>query len=124
MPCHFGAIIPASPQLPLPGLPFLLPRFPPPSTSLPPACVFPSQSWPTTGDLPEPRTGHSAAVFGDSMLVFGGYCHMGTHRRLYNNLYSLDLKTLVWRQIVVMGPVMPLPRCNHTSMIVEKVCLQ
>ena len=28
----------------------------------------------TTGQCPPPRTGHTANVFNNSMLIFGGYC--------------------------------------------------
>lgn len=49
-----------------------------------------------TPDGPPPVTGHSATVHNDCMIVFGGYTqqeHVGTR---LNDVYSLDLTSLVW----------------------------
>eukprot|EP00667_Euglena_gracilis_P030158 EG_transcript_41213 len=54
------------------------------------------------------------------MLVFGGYGLSGDSQRLYGDLFGLDLTSHVWRPVAVTGPAHPLPRCNHTSLMVEK----
>lgn len=60
-------------------------------------------------DGPPAITGHSATVHKDSMIVFGGYSqdeHTGTSR---NDLWSLDLKSLVWSRKET-SQVKPAPR--------------
>eukprot|EP00667_Euglena_gracilis_P013082 EG_transcript_13480 len=51
------------------------------------------------GELPEPRAGHTAAVHGGVMLVFGGYGLSGDSQRLYGDLFGLDLTSHVWRPV-------------------------
>ena len=40
------------------------------------------------GDIPEPRSGHSATLFGTQIFVFGGYDGSSYH----NDLYALDTR--------------------------------
>lgn len=50
----------------------------------------------TTLDGPSPRTGHSATVHKDMMILFGGYSQDDQTGTSQNDLWSLDLKSLIW----------------------------
>jgi hypothetical protein len=59
-----------------------------------------------TGQLPGPRYGHSAHIFGSRMFVFGG---KGPGDTVYKDLYFLDLIEWIW---VAVNPISrgPSPR--------------
>jgi N-acetylneuraminic acid mutarotase len=48
---------------------------------------------PTT---PKPRVGHSTAIVGDKVYLFGGF---DTHKTYFNGLHMLDLVSGVWEEI-------------------------
>ncbi|RUS79377.1 hypothetical protein EGW08_012868 [Elysia chlorotica] len=62
------------------------------------------------GEKPRPRSGHSATLINDILVVFGGwdfpYC--------YNDLFLLDLTTVEWSEPKVLGKP-PKPRSWHAS---------
>lgn len=71
------------------------------------------QSWYTPlvqGEKPVPRSGHSATLISDQLIIFGGwdapFC--------YNDLFLLDLTTVDWSKPDVKGTP-PKPRCWHAS---------
>lgn len=73
----------------------------------------------TKGSPPCPRAGAASCVIGDNVYIFGGRCKQ---RRL-NDLYSLDLQTMTWRQMdegsdpdpfAPPSPSHPSPRSLHT----------
>ncbi|KAI8140439.1 hypothetical protein BJV82DRAFT_520211 [Fennellomyces sp. T-0311] len=70
---------------------------------------------PTSGEIPPPLVGASTIVVGNSMYVFGG--RLVSSRQMTNNLYVLDLTTLVWRRHI--GPPdstpAPQPRYFHSA---------
>lgn len=47
--------------------------------------------------LPPPLAGHSAAMHGTDLVVFGGYGGEGKGRRHFNDLRALDTATWLWR---------------------------
>ncbi|KAK3261378.1 hypothetical protein CYMTET_29711, partial [Cymbomonas tetramitiformis] len=68
--------------------------------SLKDLCMYdiPSSMWGVVkqrGSQPGPRSGHSAAVVGRYMYLFGGT----DGRRTFNDLYRLDCQTLMWDEI-------------------------
>lgn len=66
------------------------------------------------GTPPSPRTGHTAALYGDRyLLVFGG----SAHSRCYNDLHILDLQNMEWSQAQPQGLV-PTARSGHAGLVV------
>ena len=51
-------------------------------------------------DIISPRFGHSSIIYGDSMFVFGG---CDSNERVSNELFELNLKTLEWKNIVLVN---------------------
>eukprot|EP00756_Hemistasia_phaeocysticola_P035354 Hpha_TRINITY_DN16578_c0_g3::TRINITY_DN16578_c0_g3_i1::g.136062::m.136062 len=70
---------------------------------------------------PIPRAGHTAAVVGSQMFIFGGvgdHANSGTHSLWLNDLWSFDLNSLVWRRIHFgPGQRMPDRRKGHTAQV-------
>ncbi|RNF27498.1 uncharacterized protein Tco025E_00234 [Trypanosoma conorhini] len=58
----------------------------------------------TTGNLPPPRTHHSAGGTAAHLLVFGGETDDAEQT---NDMYMLDVTTLVWTRIKTESPVPP-----------------
>ena len=50
------------------------------------------------GDIPGERDGHSAAIVGNFMYVFGGYEEH--FERFGQDVYRLDLNTFTWKLMV------------------------
>ena len=50
------------------------------------------------GDIPGERDGHSAAIVGNYMYVFGGYEE--NYERFGQDVYRLDLDTYTWKLMV------------------------
>ena len=60
------------------------------------AFSFASSKWghiPCTGAHPSPRTNHSATIFGNKLVIYGGYDASGA---LIKDLHVLDLKCMCW----------------------------
>ena len=61
---------------------------------------FATRKWdtlkPSTGPLPEPRAGHSAAVFKDTLIVFGG---KNEENEKMNDVWSFNFKNNTWTQM-------------------------
>ena len=51
----------------------------------------------TFGPRPSPRQGHQAKRHGNQLLIMGG-CDYNS-LKCYNDIYSLDVDTLVWKII-------------------------
>ena len=51
------------------------------------------------GDIPSPRSHHSAAVDGDTMIIFGG---KNSHS-LFNDAFSFNIITLAWMELEYVG---------------------
>jgi hypothetical protein len=52
-----------------------------------------------TGDVPPPRSQHTATLLGDIMFVIGGY----NGHTIVSNIYALDLNTMHWSEINPIG---------------------
>lgn len=66
--------------------------------------------WPSiSGDIPSPRAGHTTIVSGDQAILFGG---KGDHDM--NDLYSLNLEDMTWKQVhpSVREMGIPIPECR------------
>ena len=61
---------------------------------------------------PSKRWGHSAILYHNSMIIFGGR-HL---QRSLSNVYSLDFSTLTWSKMEPIGPI-PLARDSHTAVL-------
>jgi len=65
-----------------------------------------------SGDIPGERDGHSAAIIGQHMYVFGGYEE--TVERYGQDVYRLDLTTFTWKLMKCDGDL-PVHRDFHTA---------
>jgi len=67
-----------------------------------------------TGGPPPPRSAHTAvlACGGRLLVVFGGYS--ASLQCCLNDVWTLDLATLVWSERSICGPLPP-PRCWHCA---------
>lgn len=63
-----------------------------------------------TGDKPEPRSGHSATLIKDQLVVFGGW----DAPICFNDLHILDMSTVDWSKPDISGTP-PKPRSWHAS---------
>lgn len=67
----------------------------------------------TSGAEPPTRAGHVAAIYGNQMLIYGGYSVHTTARstdeeyKQCYSMYSLNLETLVWTQVDAFGASSP-----------------
>ncbi|KAK3262364.1 hypothetical protein CYMTET_28776 [Cymbomonas tetramitiformis] len=72
----------------------------------------------THGEVPEPRSGHTATAYSDRyLLVFGGSSHS---QCLPNQLYILDTLSREWMQRSTEGAV-PRPRSGHVAALMDDV---
>ncbi|GAM27483.1 hypothetical protein SAMD00019534_106590, partial [Acytostelium subglobosum LB1] len=69
---------------------------------------------PTTGDVPNPRSAHSAICYNDHMYIFGGW----DGKESNNDTYKLNLKTFQWRKMLNSNP--PLKRRAHCCVLYNK----
>ncbi|KAK5577018.1 hypothetical protein RB653_001955 [Dictyostelium firmibasis] len=63
--------------------------------------------------IPESRYGHSANVFQDKMLVYGGY---SKKKGFLRDFYSFDFDKEEWKQILTEGPPR---RRRHSTVLIE-----
>ncbi|KAN0003352.1 hypothetical protein ACTFIZ_009507 [Dictyostelium cf. discoideum] len=63
--------------------------------------------------IPETRYGHSANVFQDKMLVYGGY---SKKKGFLRDFYSFDFDKEEWKQILTEGPPR---RRRHSTVLIE-----
>lgn len=66
----------------------------------------------TAGNSPSPRSRHTATLVNNTLVVFGGGGGDGTH--IFNDIYTLDLTTMLWNKPNVKGTP-PTQRWGHTS---------
>lgn len=72
------------------------------------------------GDIPEGRCDHSAVLFRDHMVVYGGYAIAeGGAKKYFNDVYTLDLITCTWSRVEVLGSMLPLGSCGHAAVLFE-----
>lgn len=68
------------------------------------------------GKIPEPRTDHTALVYGDKMIVFGGY----DVRLLENDLFEYNFEYRCWNAIESKGQK-PSLRYAHSATLFHRV---
>jgi len=69
-----------------------------------------------SGEVPEPRYGHSAVLVGSRMFVMGG---KGSQGRLFRDMYFLDL--IDWKWVPVNATTAgPTPRFEHATLLVGR----
>ena len=61
---------------------------------------------------PSKRWGHSAIIYNNSMIIFGGR-HL---QRSLSNIYSLDFSSLTWSKMEPIGSI-PLGRDSHSAVL-------
>ncbi|CEP15794.1 hypothetical protein [Parasitella parasitica] len=74
-----------------------------------------TETKPTSGDIPPPLVGASTTVVGNKVYVFGG--RLVSSRQMTNDLYTLDMDTLVWTLHAAPesdSPPPPRPRYFHS----------
>ncbi|EGC38782.1 hypothetical protein DICPUDRAFT_96796 [Dictyostelium purpureum] len=79
---------------------------------------FETQSWSevqTEGTKPTPRSGHTAVIDGNHMVVFGGTSVVDNTKQVNNEVFSLNLETKVWSTVLTTCP--PTPRTGHSATI-------
>jgi hypothetical protein len=67
--------------------------------------------------LPEPRAGHSASIYKDLLVIFGG---KNEENEKLNDLWAFNFTNLTWEQYQGnLPPVdnIPIPRSGHSSSI-------
>lgn len=67
------------------------------------------------GDIPGVRMGHTATLWGDKVLIFGGE---NEHRAYLNDLIVFDIKTAHWHQPEITG-MTPQGRARHAACLYD-----
>ncbi|KFD47180.1 hypothetical protein M514_11949 [Trichuris suis] len=70
----------------------------------------------TKGDTAPSRDGHSACVYNDQMIIFGGFEE--GYQRFSNDTYALDFRNNCWHQLHPEGPP-PVWRDFHTATMIR-----
>lgn len=101
------------------------------------------------GQLPPPRCDHSAVVYRDHLVIFGGYALVTQEgfaaqsdaatpaaaaasgeptKRYFSDCYVLHLVSCTWSRVELSGPTRPLGMCGHTAILYEdpegRICMQ
>eukprot|EP01080_Neovahlkampfia_damariscottae_P009396 gene9396-1607_t len=71
-----------------------------------------------TGEIPTKRISHTAVIYSDYMIIFGGYHESQMRYCSCNALNILNLRTLKWFQTETTGPV-PCERQCHSSIVFQ-----
>jgi N-acetylneuraminic acid mutarotase len=71
---------------------------------------------PSGNPIIEARTRHTANVYGDSMIVFGGNVTEGKEETNTNETFEYGFVSGEWKKLVTTG-VFPLPRHSHATVI-------
>jgi dynein heavy chain len=79
-------------------------------------CPLSNHAW---HNAPPARGAHTATIIGENMYVFGGYGGQGYSRRELDDLYALNLETMVWSKVLAKG-VPPEKRSGHQACAIEK----
>ncbi|KAK2961654.1 putative Actin-fragmin kinase [Blattamonas nauphoetae] len=71
---------------------------------------------PTSGDIPPPIAWHTGQIWDNKMFIFGGMSLQAGETVPTNDLFVLDLESLVWRFVKTEGS-QPSPRYLHTAVV-------
>jgi len=69
-----------------------------------------------TGTKPLPRSGHSASLLGDKMLVFGGW----DMPSIFNDIHIFDITFAEWTPLSDVQGSPPPARCWHASALITR----
>jgi N-acetylneuraminic acid mutarotase len=64
-------------------------------------------------NLPHTRDEHSCILYGDSMIIFGGF----SFGQRTNDVYAYNFNTNKWTWMAYEGKVAPCPRAGHSAVI-------
>lgn len=67
---------------------------------------------------PSPRAGHSAIIYGDSMIIFGG---TDEEKDKLNDTWEFNLTNNQWRKLEASDP--PLPRSGHSACLYKDLMI-
>jgi hypothetical protein len=119
-PCQFGPTLAPSRSTHPKAIPFFFLFFPRVDPT-PDVCsndlhVFnlAQKNWyqpPVTGTLPAPRSGHSATLVDDVLVVFGGWDQPNA---IFNDVHILDITLMECGKVLLAGDA-PTPRSWHAS---------
>ena len=73
-----------------------------------------------TGEVPMPRSDHSATLVGETLYIFGGYGGHGYSRVMFNDLFALNTTTFEFSKVQHQGTI-PDPRSNHVTVSVRNM---
>merc|ERR1719300_971733 len=76
----------------------------------------------TTGTPPLPRFGHSQAVLGNRIFIFGGRMGTAVDEKLLDDLFVFDTETAAWFEVKAEGGSPPSARC-YQRMVSWDNCL-
>ncbi|CAJ1331853.1 unnamed protein product [Effrenium voratum] len=63
---------------------------------------------------PAPRSNHSACLYENTMVLFGGHGGFGYQRKAFNDVWTLNLDSFRWSELSCHGNP-PAPRSGHVS---------
>jgi len=73
------------------------------------------------GNSPHYRAFHTSTMYKDMMIVFGGAICDGGPYKYYNDIHTLNVKTMVWKKIQCKGAI--LGRSQHTSVVLGNIMI-
>jgi dynein heavy chain len=79
-------------------------------------CQLVNHAW---NNAPSARGAHTATIIGENLYIFGGYGGQGYSRRELDDLYALNLETMVWTKVQAKG-IPPEKRSGHQACAIEK----
>lgn len=66
------------------------------------------------GEVPSTRDDHSAVIYENSMVIFGGFSTDGERS---NDVYRYYFKDNKWEKVNMLGIDAPEPRAGHSALV-------
>jgi N-acetylneuraminic acid mutarotase len=66
------------------------------------------------GEVPSNRDEHTAIMYENTMIIFGGFNHEGER---VNDIHRYYFKENKWEQVLIMGGEIPCSRSGHSSVL-------
>eukprot|EP00930_Biecheleria_cincta_P103951 TRINITY_DN9605_c0_g4_i1.p1 TRINITY_DN9605_c0_g4~~TRINITY_DN9605_c0_g4_i1.p1 ORF type:complete len:4232 (-),score=759.91 TRINITY_DN9605_c0_g4_i1:457-13152(-) len=63
---------------------------------------------------PAPRSNHTTSLYENTLVLFGGHGGVGYQRRAFNDVWTLNLDSYRWTELICHGNP-PAPRSGHAS---------
>eukprot|EP00349_Pseudokeronopsis_sp_Brazil_P011736 CAMPEP_0202978888 /NCGR_PEP_ID=MMETSP1396-20130829/85186_1 /ASSEMBLY_ACC=CAM_ASM_000872 /TAXON_ID= /ORGANISM="Pseudokeronopsis sp., Strain Brazil" /LENGTH=156 /DNA_ID=CAMNT_0049718061 /DNA_START=601 /DNA_END=1068 /DNA_ORIENTATION=+ len=67
------------------------------------------------GDVPSHRDEHTAVIYENSMVIFGGFEYSGER---VNEIFRYFFSENKWEKVMVMGGELPSPRAGHSAVMI------